>query len=172
VVLDRIFTEPIRTLRAGIGLLAFCALAAGCAPKGVAPLVEPNRVESFCSVKPVHEYPKIDSMSSILTSVYDELPSPSSVPSLEQYKAGLKNGGGVISHYDRRSLLLLKPNLAKTLGESDDYVVATTVVFNNQVISDTSRFIYLRLRDHGIFRWQALRAADVQNVCSEGQRMM
>jgi hypothetical protein len=167
VVLSRILTA--RTLSAIAGLFAFCAVVAGCSPS-VEPLATPKRVESFCPTHPVHEYPKTTSMGSIMTSVYDSLPTGPNVPTLAKYRADLKISEGAIEYYDR--LRLLKPGLAKQLGSSDDYVVAREVIFNNDVVSDSERYIYMDLLDHGVYRWQALRAPDTQNVCSQGQRLM
>jgi hypothetical protein len=169
VVLGRILTNATRTLRAIAGAVALCGVAAGCSPS-VEPLAKPARVESFCSTHPVHEYPKTTSMGSIMTSVYDSLPSGPNVPTLSKYKQDLKTSEGAIAYYDR--LRLLKPGLAKALGSSDDYVVAREVIFNNDVVSESERYIYMDLLDHGVYRWQALRAPDTQNVCSEGQRLM
>lgn len=157
-------------MRAAVSLLVLVVLAACTSP--VAPLVEPNRVDSFCSTHPVHEYPKIDSMSSILTSIYEQLPAPGAAPTLERYEQGLKKTRGAIEYFDKRKLRLLKPELAKALGETDGYVVADEAVFNNETISDQKRWIYLHVRDHGTYRWQAVIAADTANVCSEGTRLM
>jgi hypothetical protein len=167
VVLSRILTA--RTLSAVACVVAFCGMVAGCAPS-VEPLATPKRVESFCSTHPVHEYPKTTSMGSIMTSVYDSLPTGTDVPALAKYRADLKTSEGAIAYYDR--LRLLKPGLAKQLGSSDDYVVAREVIFNNDIVSDNERYIYMELLDHGVYRWQALRAPDTQNVCSQGQRLM
>lgn len=109
-------------------------------------------------------------MGSIMTSVYDSLPTGPGVPTLAKYRADLKTSEGAIEYYDR--LRLLKPGLAKQLGSPDDYVVAREVIFNNDLVSDNERYIYMDLLDHGVYRWQALRAPDVQNVCSQGQRLM
>ncbi|HTX03984.1 MAG TPA: hypothetical protein VMD07_09910 [Candidatus Acidoferrales bacterium] len=125
---------------------------------------------SFCSTHPVHEYPKTTSMGSIMTSVYDSLPTGPNVPTLAKYRADLRTSEGAIAYYDR--LRLLKPGLAKQLGSSDDYVVAREVIFNNDIVSDYERYIYMYLLDHGVYRWQALRAPDTQNVCSQGERLM
>ncbi len=167
MVLSRILTA--RTLSAIASVVAFSGMVAGCTPS-VEPLATPKRVESFCSTHPVHEYPKTTSMGSIMTSVYDSLPTGPDVPTLAKYRADLKTSEGAISYYDR--LRLLKPGLAKQLGSSDDYVVAREVIFNNDMVSDNERYIYMELLDHGVYRWQALRAPDTQNVCSQGQRLM
>ncbi|MGA3036888.1 MAG: hypothetical protein ABSE64_05325 [Vulcanimicrobiaceae bacterium] len=167
MVLGRIFTP--RTLSAIAALVAFCGMVAGCSPH-VEPLARPTRVESFCPTHPVHEYPKTTSMGSIMTSVYDSLPTGSNVPTLAKYRADLRTSEGAIEYYDR--LRLLKPGLAKQLGSSDDYVVAREVIFNNDIVSDSERYIYMEVLDHGVYRWQALRAPDIQNVCSQGQRLM
>jgi len=109
-------------------------------------------------------------MGSIMTAVYDALPRGADVPTLAAYRADIKKTEGTIAYYDR--LRLLKPGIAKQLGSGDDYVVATEVIFNNDIVSENSRYIYMYLLDHGTYHWQALRSADTQNVCSEGQRLM
>ena len=146
-----------------------CALAA-CAPKDVEPLAKPLKIDSYCNEQlNVRRYPRTTSMGSILTSVYDKLPAQGSAPSLSRYRAGLKTTGGAIAHY--RRLRLLKPALAKALGEDDGYVVAREVIFTNELSADGNRYVYLNLRDHGTFKWEALAAADTQNICNEGKRL-
>ena len=151
---------------------ALCAAllisVAGCAPKGVEPLAKPVKIDGACGVQ-VDRYPRTTSMGSILTSVYETLPPAGEAPSLARYRAGLKTTGGAIAHYDR--LRLLKPDLAKTLGEGDGYVVIREAIFTNELLPNGNRYIYVDLLDHGTYRWQALRAADTQNICNDGSRL-
>ena len=170
MVFYRLLAEAARPIIGAAGVVAFAVSIVSCAPKGVPQIPDPNHVDSYCSIKPVHELPRITAVDSIMTSVYERLPAPGAAPSLAQYRVGLRTTHGVIAYY--QNLQLLKPELAKTFGEPGDYLIAHAVMIDNERVTRDERYIYLELRDHGTYRWKPLLAADTQNVCSEGHRMM
>jgi hypothetical protein len=152
-------------------VFAASLLASACAPKKLAPLVTPMRVDAFCGRKE----PRLTALLSIMSTTNDTIVNGDR-PTEASVRALVRHSGGVIGYWNDQLLLL--PKTARALGESDDYVrvrVAAVAVPREGV---TTRRLYLKVRvrgadgTQGSMRWIGLDAFDVQNPCVEGHRAM
>jgi len=135
-----------------------------CAPNAPR-IMMPQRVEAFCGSKQARP----TSIASVITSTDDHiLPDH---PSEAGIRREVASAGGVIEYWDEQLLKL--PVSSQALDESDGYARVYAVAVSIAPETDpppVRRTIYLQVRDHGIKRWIAMDAYDVQNVCVEGKR--
>lgn len=150
-------------------VVAVSVLASACAPKKLAQLDAPVRVDAFCGRKE----PRITALLSIMSATNDTIvdhPAESSVRAL------VRRVGGVIGYWNDQLLYL--PKTARALGESDDYVRVRVVAVAVSLEGVATRRLYLKVRARGAdgkewtTRWIGLNAFDVQNPCVEGHRAM
>lgn len=145
----------------------FLAVAAGCAPRNVAPLHDPSALQSFCSGTYV---PRLTAIENILTSLHDGSPTPSAQP-YARLAANAKAKTGVVATWGEAPALVVMPEAARALGESDQYMrVRRVVIANVPDGADPPRPIDVQVRNHGAYHWYSFQAYDTQNVCVEGQR--
>ena len=142
-------------------LLALTAALQGCTPKAPR-IADPARMVAWCGggeARPT-------GVASVMTSTDDKL-----LPDKPRYDGiarETKAATGVIEFWPEQPLML--PRTSKLLGENDGYVRVRAVAVPLGVPGATTRRIYLDMRDHGFYRWVAMTAYDVQNVCVEGRR--
>lgn len=148
-------------------LALFLAVAAGCAPRSVVRLSEPTALQSLCSGTYV---PRLSAIQNILTSLRDGNATPSSTP-YAGLVANAKSKTGVVAIWGKDPAMVIMPNEARALGETDQYMrVKRVVIANVPEGADPPRPIDAEVRDHGTYRWFSFSAYDTQNVCVEGQR--
>lgn len=152
-------------------VVAASIVASGCAPKKIAPLVAPERVDAFCARKE----PRLTALLSIMSTTSDSIVSDDR-PTQASVHALVQRAGGVIGYWNDQLLFL--PKTARALGEADDYARVRVAAVAVPPEGATTRRLYLKVRargadgSQGSTRWIALDAFDVQNPCVEGHRAM
>ncbi len=143
--------------------LAFVAtLFVACAPR-VPGIADPTRVDAHCNPREA----RITSLRSVLTSTNDELLAGEH-PTFAAVRAETRAGDGAIAYWNDQPLALPKTSVA--LGETDGFVRVRALAVAPTPSDVPSRTIYLEVRDRGAYRWIAMRAFDVQDVCVEGHK--
>src|ERR1700733_12065834 len=123
-------------------------VAAGCAPKNVPGLKNPEELDAFCSG---HYVARITAIENIATSLSDGAPKPSA-RTFAQMVAQAKARTGIVATWDGAPLFM--PKDARAFGESDDYLrIKRVVIANVPEGADPPRPIDLEVRDHGTYRW-------------------
>ncbi len=137
------------------------AALAGCASSAPR-LHQPDRIEAFCGDRVA----LITAIESIVTST-DDAPGASAVPPPAAIAKTVKDGGGVIAHWNDQPLYL--PAVAKAVDAAGDYVTLGDVAIGPPPDSGSSRPIYLTVKSKAGPRTFTLQAYDVQDVCNEGK---
>lgn len=145
---------------------AAALMLAACSSSPHAPVLRtPTRFDSACGSRQV----RYTGLMSVITSTDDSV-LPGANPSDASVQAEVHAAGGAIAYWDDQRLFL--PRVAAELGESDGYVRVRAAAVPTAAAEAQTRRIELLLRDRGGYRWVALRAYDVQDVCVEGRREM
>ncbi len=76
-------------------------------------------------------------------------------------------GDGAIAYWKEQPLAL--PRVSVELGETDGYVRVRAVAVAPHADGAQSRPIFMLARDHGTYRWIAMRAYDLEDMCVEGK---
>ena len=132
-----------------------------CAPH-VPGIADPARIEAHCSPREA----RITGIRSVLSSTSDAVAADR--PALGAIRAAVQSGDGAIAYWNAQ--LLLKPEAAKQLGETDGYLRVNAIAIPPAPPAAASFPVYLNVRDHGTYRWIAMRAFDVQDICIEGHK--
>jgi hypothetical protein len=144
---------------------AVCAVAvllASCAPK-VPYIKQPVRIDAFCTN--VDKKARPTAIASGMTST-DDLVLPGH-PSFAEVHRITSDGDGAIAYWDEQPLAL--PRVSVLMGESDGYARVKAVAVPPFAGGAQSRRIFMKLRDHGTYRWFAMNAYDLEDVCVEGK---
>lgn len=139
-------------------MLAFLCACAPHAP-GIA---DPVRVDGHCGPRQA----RITSIRSIMTTTTDRV-IPGDHPRFAEIAALTHSGDGAIAYWHDQRLRL--PQTAAQLGESGGYAHVRAVAIPPAPEGSQNRRIYFLARDRGRYRWIALDAFDLQDVCIEGQ---
>ncbi len=141
---------------------AVAALLSACAPK-VPYIKQPIRIEAFCTN--VDKKARPTAIASGMTSTDDRvLPGN---PSFAEIRRMTSSGDGAIAYWREQPLAL--PRVSVQLGESDGYARVRAVAVPAFAGGAESRRIFMQLRDHGTYRWFAMNAYDLEDVCVEGK---
>lgn len=136
-------------------------LAAGCSATHETKLADPVAYESFCGSQTIQP----DVLKGVLAAADDrpiaERPNEIAV------RTALRNEGGVIAYWNDQQLAL--PQTAAGLGEQDGYARLRALAVTVVPASDTSRRIYLLVRDHGLARWLVERSSDSGSICTKAK---
>ena len=141
------------------GALLFSACAGAKAPPIIVP---PAVIDSFCHDSTA---PRATALAAIMTSTDDKLLA--SNPNASGIVREMRAQTGGIGHWNGQLVAL--PNVSKALGESDGYARVDAVAVPQAQPGADNRVVYFEVRDHGVTRWIALTAYDVQNVCIAGR---
>ncbi len=157
------FAVPTLPYRPPRPLVLALLLAAGGCAQAQHPLSAPASVEAFCGQKQV----RVTALLSIMTSTSDRIVAAAH-PSEAALRAALMRSGGALARWNDE--LLLVPQTALALGETDGYARVRAAVAVDAPEGATTRPLDLLVRDRGLYRWIELTAYDVQSVCVEGRR--
>jgi len=128
-------------------------------------MLSPNRVDAFCGSG--EHYARSTAIESIITSTDDRIEAVS-VPASREIERIVRSQGGVIAHWD--SQMLAVPDVARQLGYPGPYAEIGDAAISNRLVDPQSRRIYLTfVLPGGVRKTYALRAFDMQNVCSEAR---
>ncbi len=146
---------------AAAGACAFVLNA--CAPKDVPFIKQPVRIEAFCSN--VSKKARPTAIASSMTSTDDRLLDAR--PTEAEVRRATSAGDGAIAYWTEQPLAL--PRVSVALGETDGYArVKAAAVAPHQDGAD-KRPIFMLMRDHGGYRWFAMNAYDLEDICVEGK---
>jgi hypothetical protein len=124
----------------------------------------PTRIDSSCGTKPV----RVSAIESIVTSTDDKI-RPDDRPAWSSVRHDLDANGGAIAYWN--DLLLMVPRTSRALGETDGYArVRAAAISATAPAGMPTRRIALLVRDHGAYRWIAMSAYGLQDICVEGRR--
>ncbi|MFY9781274.1 MAG: hypothetical protein WAJ85_12300 [Candidatus Baltobacteraceae bacterium] len=137
--------------------LGAALLIAGCTAAPVR-IADPVAFETFCGARTIQ--PQV--LKSLLTSA-DDRPLPE-MPNEIAVRTALRNHGGVIAYWDDQPLAL--PQTAAILGERDGYARLRALAVTVGPANDTSRRIYLLVRDHSLVRWLVEHSAGSGSICT------
>lgn len=138
-------------------------LLSACAGAKAPPIiVPPVAIDSFCRDSTA---PRATALAAIMTSTDDKLLA--SNPNASGIVREMRAQTGGIGHWNGQLVAL--PNVSKALGESDGYARVDAVAVPQAQPGADNRVVYFEVRDHGVTRWIALTAYDVQNVCIAGR---
>jgi hypothetical protein len=141
---------------------AVMALLSACAPK-VPYIRQPIRMDAFCSN--VDKKARPTAIGSGMTSTDDRvLPGN---PTFAEVKRITSEGDGAIAYWNEQPLAL--PRVSVQLGEHDGYARVKAVAVPPFAGGAEYRRIFMELRDHGTYRWFAMNAYDLEDVCVEGK---
>ncbi len=87
-------------------------------------------------------------------------------PTFAEIESLTHSGDGAIAYWNDQLLRL--PDAAQQLGERGPYAHIRAVAIPPAPEGAPNRRIYFLARDHGRYRWIALDAFDLQNICIEG----
>ncbi len=127
-----------------------------------------GHIEAFCAPREARP----TSMASIVTTMADRIDDP--FPRLSAIRRELKATQGAIGYWEDQPIL--EPKLAKTFGESGDYIRIDAIAIPTAPERDPNdttipqRRVYVLVKDHDIERWIGMTAYDTQNVCVESTR--
>jgi hypothetical protein len=128
-------------------------------------MLSPNQVDAYCGGG--EHYARTTAIQSIVTSTDDRL-EDIPVPSAAAIARIVRSQGGVIAHWDAQLLVL--PDVARQLGYPGPDVTLGDAAIGNRLVDANSRRIYLTfILPDGSRKTYALRANDMQNVCSEAR---
>ncbi|MGH7729471.1 MAG: hypothetical protein ACREM2_11885 [Vulcanimicrobiaceae bacterium] len=146
--------------RNGAALLTVAMLLAACAPK--LPLIRPpDRVSAHCGTRQA----RLTGVDSVLTSTNDRIVAFD--PSRATIARAVGAEDGVMAYWNDQPLIL--PKVAAQVGERDQFVHVFALGVPPPTRGETSRMVFVQLRDHGRLRWVVMQAFDVQDACVEGQ---
>jgi len=143
--------------------LAAPLLLAACGGSKAPVITPPAKIDSFCVG--YNMAPRATALAAIMTSTDDKLLPAHPLP--QGIVSEVRAATGAIGHWDGQLLAL--PNTAKALGERDGYARVDALAVPNAQAGAATRVVYFQVRDHGVRRWIALTAYDVQNVCIAGR---
>jgi hypothetical protein len=147
-----------------VGTALAAVLLAGCARQPR--LHTPDDITSYCPDR----YPRISAIESVVSSAGDTAQPPPAPPAA-QIAAQLRTSGGLIAHWKAQPLYL--PKVAKAFGLDGAYVtLGDAAIVNHSAFAAAteSRDVYLTVRVGTATRTAALKAYDVQDVCSEARK--
>ena len=148
-----------RLVALGAGALAISA----CAPKNVPLIHQPVRMEAYCAN--ISKKARPTAVASSMTSTDDALlPIRPTEPDV---KRATSAGDGAIAYWNEQPLAL--PRVSKILGETDGYARVRAAAVAPHVEGAENRRIFMLMRDHGTYRWFAMNAYDLEDVCVEGK---
>ena len=148
-----------RLLAAG----ACACVVSACVSKDVPYIRQPTRIEAFCSNTAKRARPTAiaSSMTSTDDRVLDLRPTEADV------RRETSAGDGAIAYWTEQPLAL--PRVSVLLGETDGYVRVKAAAVAPHPDGSETRPIFMLMRDRGTYRWYAMKAYDLEDVCVEGK---
>ncbi len=151
--------------RAPLARSAAFALSLGAATGCVShapPIRDAVRIRAYCGSMQARQTGIDSVISSTDDRLLDERPTDAEV------MRAVGTADGVVAYWNAQPLAL--PRVSEALGETDGYARVDAAAIPPAPDATVSRRIYLRVSDHGVKRWIAMNAYDVQSVCVEGRK--
>ena len=125
--------------------------------------MQPVRIDASCSNMSKRARPT--AIASNMTSTND-LVLPGN-PTFDEVRRVTGTGDSAIAYWKEQLLAL--PRVSVQMGETDGYARVKAVAVAPYQNGAQSRRIFMELRDHGTYRWFAMTAFDLEDVCVEGK---
>ncbi len=124
---------------------------------------QPVRIEAFCAN--VDKKARPTAIASSMTSTDDALLPDR--PTEAEVRRATDQGDGAIAYWAEQPLAL--PRVSVQLGETDGYARVRAVAVAPHADGAQNRPIFMLMRDHGTYRWFAMHAYDLEDICVEGK---
>jgi hypothetical protein len=151
-----------RTPLARSAAFALLLVAASGCVSHAPPIRDAVRIRAYCGSMQARQTGIDSVISSTDDRLLDERPTDADV------MRAVGTADGVVAYWNAQPLAL--PRVSQALGETDGYARVDAAAIPPAPDATVSRRIYLRVSDHGVKRWIAMNAYDVQSVCVEGRK--
>ena len=149
-------------MRRSVAAACAVVLLVSCAPKGPY-IMQPTRIDASCSNMSKKARPT--AIASNMTSTNDAVLAGN--PSFAEVRRIAGTGDSAIAYWNEQPLAL--PRVSVLLGETDGYARVKAVAVAPYRDGAQNRRIFMELRDHGTYKWFAMTAFDLEDVCVEGK---
>ncbi len=144
-------------------LAGACALSlSACVNSHVPYIKQPIKIVAFCQNL---KLARPTAIASNMTSTDDTILRDR--PTFADVRRAVSSGDGAIAYWHDQLLAL--PRVSVLMGETDGYARVEAVAVAPYVPEKIDRPIFMLLRDHGMPRWFAMNAYDLEDVCVEGK---
>lgn len=125
--------------------------------------MQPYHIDPFCTNQAKRARPT--AIANSMTSTSDRVLAER--PTFAEVRRSTMAGDGAIAYWKEQ--LLAMPRVSVVLGEKDGYSRVRATAIAPHADGAENRRIFMLMRDHGTYRWFALDAYDLEDVCVEGK---